>query len=134
MAKKKTVKKSVKKTVKKTAKKGVKKPIPKKAKKTKVVKKPVKKTKKKIMVIAPDERCFWVNYGPALNSILALHNALQNITEEQFKHHVNKTKNDFAMWVENVLEDSKTAAKIRKASTLNATIKAVKTALKDYNI
>jgi len=64
--------------------------------------------------------------------MLELRDVLREITDEQFQHHVNKTKNDFAVWVENILEDKKAATKIKKAKTLNTMIKAVEKALKEY--
>ena len=62
-----------------------------------------------------------------------LRDALRTITEEQFKHHVNAMKNDFAAWVEAVLGNKKTASEMRKASTIGAMIRSVEKALAQYH-
>ena len=36
--------------------------------------------------------------------------------DEVFLHHVNEEKNDFAEWVEHVLEDARCAAELRKTT------------------
>jgi hypothetical protein len=131
------VKKAVKKT-KKITKKSVKKTISKssasKKKKVSTKKSSTAKGRKKALVVAVGDSCFWVNYGPALRDLLELRNALYSISEEQFKHHVNEIRNDFAIWVEGVLEDKKAAIRIKKSKTVNAMIKAVEKSLKEYNI
>ncbi len=147
MVKKKTVRKVVKKTTKKvkTATKKTVKKVKKIAKK-KTVKKTsrrknigvkkiaLKKRGKKVLVIAVGDTCFWVNYGPALRDLLELRNTLREINEEQFKHHVNEIRNDFADWVGDVLEDKKTALQIKKTKTINSMLRVVEKALKDYKI
>ncbi len=144
MVKKKTVKKAVRKVVKKTTKKAktvtkktVKKVANKKIAKQKnigVKKIASKKREKKVLVIALGDRCFWVNYGPALGNLLELRDTLREINEEQFKHHVNEIRNDFADWVKDVLKDKKTALQIKKTKTINSMLKVVEKALKDYQV
>lgn len=135
---KKTVKKSVKKIYKKPSrrsglvKKTKSKKIAVKKKKVIIKKKLANKKGKKILVIAIGDSCFWVNYGPALRDLLELRNALHEISEDQFKHHVNAIRNDFAEWVGDVLKDKKTAVQIKKTKTVHAMKKAVEKALKDY--
>jgi len=141
---KKSTKKSPKKTVtkKKVAKKksSVTKSVKKVSTTTKTTKKsPVKKTnkrkisrKKMVLISASPDNCFWIQYGPVVKNIFELQDALINITEEQFKHHVNSMKNDFAVWVEEILNDEECAKNIKKAKSTKAMIKAVENALKYY--
>ena len=89
---------------------------------------------KKVLVVAVGDSCFWVNYGPVLKDLLELRNILYEINEEQFRHHVNEMRNDFAEWVGGVLEDKKAAIQIKKTKTVNAMIKAVEKSLKEYKI
>lgn len=147
MAKKKIVKKNLKKTTtkkkvsrKKTSVKKATKRIVKSTKK-RIVKKNIKKTtvkqrktvlKKNILVAVSPDKYFWIQYGPAVKDILGLKNALLDIKNEQFKHHVNSMKNDFAVWIEEVIEDERCAEKIKKAKTLKAMIKVLENTLKRY--
>ncbi len=93
-----------------------------------------KKRGKKVLVIAVGDRCFRVNYGSALRDLLELRDTLRDINEEQFNHHVNEIRNDFADWVGDVLEDKKTALHIIKTKTINSMLKVVEKALKDYQV
>ena len=126
---KKSAKKKAKKVVKKTAVKAIK---TSKVKKVAVKKRTKKKTSKKILITATGDRCFWVNYGPPVKDLFELFDILSVINEEQFRHHVNEFKNDFAEWVEYVLEDKETAGKIKKTKTASAMAKVVGNSLKGY--
>ncbi len=148
----KTAKKVVKKVAKKipakkktSAKKGVMKSTPKKVPKESLVKtkKSVgkksktsakkKKTVKKTLVVAMGDQCFWINSGPEVKDLIELKDILSEINKEQFIHHVNNMKNDFAVWVEDVLCDKKCADKIRRSKTIPAMIKNIERALLEYH-
>lgn len=76
---------------------------------------------------APADRCFWVNHGPILRNLRELSDALATgISDEQFAHHVTGERNDFATWVEVVLEHSECAQALRRASTRVGAARAVK--------
>lgn len=114
-ATKKATKKVTKKAVKKTAKKAVKKTAKKATKKT--TKKTTTKASKKVkaLVCAPDDKCFWTTDGQVLQNLEELKFAFGSMDDEVFMHHVGKEKNDFADWVEQVLQDAECAAALRKA-------------------
>ncbi len=78
--------------------------------------------------------CFWINNGPILRNLKELRDALGSISEESFKFHVNKEKNDFAAWVKDALKDETLSKRLLKVKTLKAFIKAVEDRLKKYNI
>lgn len=107
----KKVAKSVKKSAKKAAKKG-----------------------KKNLVHAPAEQCFWVTDGTILSNLVELSDALDVMADDVFSHHVARGKNDFADWVEHVLEDAELATKIRKAKKPKTAHKTVVTRLKIYSL
>ena len=95
----------------------------------------MKKTKQKLVAInAEDELCFWVNNGPVLKNLEDLKNALEKISEETFKYHVNKGKNDFASWVKNVLNDKILANKLARIKTVKTMTKTIEEGLKKYKI
>ena len=91
------------------------------------------KTKKLTGINAKGELCFWINDGLILSNLRDLKNALKKIDEEKFKYHVNKEKNDFAVWVKNILQDKALSNKLAKIKTLKPTIKAVEERLKKYS-
>jgi hypothetical protein len=85
------------------------------------------------LVEAPSGKAFWVNFGPIVNNLRGLRDALaHDITDQQFTHHVSGSRNDFAAWVEEVLCDASCATALRRAKTREAAVRAVETALKRY--
>lgn len=51
---------------------------------------------------AGDKQSFRLNNGKTANTLQELYNALTGISEEEFTHHCNNKKNDFANWIEAV--------------------------------
>lgn len=130
--KKKAAKKAVKKApAKKAAKKATKRVAKKTTKKT-AAKKATKKSVKKSLVYAPDQQSFWVSDGQILNSLLALRDALAEMEKEVYKYHADGWQNDFAQWVEVVLNDTKCATDLRKAKTPKSARTVVVRHLKFY--
>jgi len=106
--------KTIAKKVTSTAKKGTsKKAAPKKV--TKGKKATPKKAHIRALVCAIGEECFWTHDGKVLENLADLQMAFGTMDEEVFLHHANKEKNDFADWVEYVLQDLECAAMLREA-------------------
>jgi hypothetical protein len=105
-----------------------------KAKSTKTVAKKsvVKKAEFKAMVCAVDGECFWTRDGRILQNLQDLHLAFGSMDEEIFLHHANTEKNDFADWVEHVLEDLDVAVELRTAKERTEAEKMLATHLKSY--
>lgn len=102
----------------------------------KVVKKKLSAVKtskdKKQLVRTSTEYSFWMTDGQILNSLLELEGAFATMHKDVFLHHVTDDKNDFADWVEYVLDDHVCAAQLRAAMTAKKAQVAVKKALKGY--
>ncbi len=111
--KKEVAKKIVKKAVVKKA--TVSKTVAKKAPKKAVKKTAEKKSVFKALVCAIDGECFWTRDGRILQNLADLHLAFGSMDDEIFLHHANTEKNDFADWVEYVLQDLDTAVELRTA-------------------
>lgn len=60
---------------------------------------------------------FWVNDGSILHDLRELAQALTTMETAVFAYHVQTGKNDFADWVEQVLNDVACAAALRTATT-----------------
>ena len=94
---------------------------------------PKETTNFKAMVCASDGECFWTRDGRILQNLEDLHMAFGSMDEEVFLHHVNKERNDFADWVEQVLADLDCAVKLRKATELGKAHTVLQSHLKKYS-
>ena len=73
-----------------------------------------------------EEKKFWVNDGSILKNLKELPDALKQMSDETFMHHVNENKNDFANWVEDVVGERKLARELRSLNSRAAMMTAVK--------
>ncbi len=64
---------------------------------------------------APTDKHFIVADGNKIKSVAELACALETMSEEVFKHHVNEARNDFASWINDVFDEKNLAAKIAAA-------------------
>jgi hypothetical protein len=87
---------------------------------------PRKRAAAVVLADAPPDKCFWVHCGPILKNLRELREALvDSISDEQFAYHVARERNDFAVWVEEVLGDATCAKALRRARTRRAALRAV---------
>lgn len=110
---------------------------PKKVAVKKVAKKATSKIKTNALrplTYAANEKSFWLQDGQVLNSLMALNEALSEMEKSVFSHHVTKEKNDFADWVEQVLNDVDCANALRKAKTPKTAQTVVVKSLRFYQI
>jgi hypothetical protein len=138
-AKKVTKKATAKKAVKKAPAKKITKQATKKAAKKAPAKKSAKKTTaktntKKPLVLAPNDKSFWVTNGAVLNSLVALRDALDEMEKEVYSYHVTKEHNDFASWVDAVLCDSQCALELKRAQSPVKAKSVVTRRLKVYSV
>lgn len=61
---------------------------------------------KQLLEDVAKEEVFYVNDGSVLNNLFDLLDCLKRISPEEFEHHVNKSKNDFAGWLKSAVGDS----------------------------
>ncbi len=93
-----------------------------------------KKVHLRALVCAPGEKCFWTTDGQILEDLNQLQIAFGSMDEEVFLHHVTKEKNDFADWVEYVLEDAACASDLRRTKKPKSARTVVIRHLRSYNI
>lgn len=131
------------KITKKTTKKTVAKKAPVKQTTKNIAKKNTKKTTKenvagkqkvRALVCASGEECFWTTDGSVLENLHELHIAFGSMDDEVFLHHVSLQKNDFADWVEQVLDDAMCAAALRKAKKPASAASVLIKHLRQYDI
>jgi hypothetical protein len=75
----------------------------------------VSKGEKRALVCAQGERCFWTTDGRIISNLVELRDMLNSMAQEVFSYHVTREKNDFADWIQYVLEDADLASDFRKA-------------------
>ncbi|MBI2133967.1 hypothetical protein HYU11_04765 [Candidatus Woesearchaeota archaeon] len=80
---------------------------------------------KKMLSECRPEYSFWINNGPIVKSLNELSSGLKGITDVQFTHHLNKEKNDFSKWVNDVIGDAELAEDLKKVKTKTAAIKKI---------
>ena len=94
-------------------------------------KKPVDKCE---LVQASNEQCFWVTDGRVLGNLIELRDALESMSDDIYAYHVTKERNDFADWIEYVLQDSELAGSVRKSKKAKSAHGVVVTRLRIYSI
>lgn len=60
----------------------------------------------------PAENAFVLFNGPKINNLYELSEALENMKDTSFRHHVTGQKNDFSNWLRDVIGDNELAAKL----------------------
>lgn len=90
--------------------------------------------KKASLVHAVGPECFWVMNGEILSNLLELRDALDHMTEDVFKYHVAKGRNDFADWVASVLKDRELGAALKKSRKPSTARIVIVRRLKAYNV
>jgi hypothetical protein len=71
------------------------------------------------------EESFWINYGPVVNSISALRDAIKAMSEEQYRYHTTRGTNDFASWIRHCFTNEAVAGRVEKATTKAGAVKAL---------
>jgi len=84
----------------------------------------------RILGNVPLENRFWCCNGAVLNNLQELESALNNMSEESFKHHANDERNDFTNWVKEIIKDEKLAKDLSKAKTKATAVKKVNARIK----
>ena len=90
--------------------------------------------KKKELVHALPEQAFWVVNGQILTNLIELRDALSIMSDDVFMHHVTKDRNDFADWIETVLQDAEIAHALRKSKKSNTSRDVIVQKLRFYTI
>ena len=76
------------------------------------------------------EKYFWLQDGTAIKNLFELANSLAKMPKKAFSYHVTKEKNDFSMWVRDVIKDKELAEKIDSIKTAKTMGKYIKERLK----
>ena len=72
---------------------------------------------RRLLIDVQDDKKFHVVNGATLKNIHELALLLETISNEEFMHHVNDERNDFARWIEGSVGDSELASRIERAAS-----------------
>lgn len=73
----------------------------------------------------PPEKQFHFRDGTSIGSLDQLKEKLEGISYQEFYHHVNDEKNDFANWVRYVLRDEDLADDLEKVTSIVETVEII---------
>jgi hypothetical protein len=63
-----------------------------------------------------EEKVFWSHDGQIFKNLYELDRGLNNMSDEAYRYHANAEKNDFSVWVREVIGDDSLAKSLDKAS------------------
>ena len=88
-----------------------------------------KEEARKYLCDTSPEQCFWVNNGPILKNLGELANALPEMNNDIFHHHVNNEKNDFSSWIRDIIGDQVLANDLLSSKSKDSALKKIRSRL-----
>ncbi len=80
---------------------------------------------KGILSRVPFQVSFWLCTNENLRSLADVSDALQKATDDVFRYHVNRDKNDFEVWIRDVIKDKDLAREIARVKTRETLIRKI---------
>ena len=65
----------------------------------------------------PKHKSFFLKDGTMVRNLMDLAENLDEMSEDIFRHHVSEKKDDFVVWVKNIINDVELAEKLLKSKT-----------------
>ncbi len=81
---------------------------------------------KKMLRIVPPSKSFWLCTNDYLRSLNTLAQALEESSDDVFRYHVDKYKNDFSTWVKDVIDDKDLAREISRIKTRYTLVRKIR--------
>jgi hypothetical protein len=74
----------------------------------------LKVLREKVLSDCPPDKAFWTCHGTIVRNLNELKNTIGGLNDYAFRYHVNSdnSKNDFAVWINDVLEDHDLAKRL----------------------
>jgi hypothetical protein len=86
---------------------------------------------KKILRVVPLSKSFWLCTNEYLRSLNTLADALERVSDDVFRYHVDKYKNDFATWVKDAVDDKDLAREISRIKTRYTLVRKIRENLEE---
>lgn len=80
---------------------------------------------KGILSRVPFQVSFWLCTNENLRGLADVYEALQKATDDVFRYHVNRDKNDFEVWIRDVVKDKDLAREIARVKTRATLIRKI---------
>ena len=80
---------------------------------------------KAILAKVPLQVSFWLCTNENLRSLNDISDALQKATDDVFRYHVNRDKNDFETWIRDIIKDKDLAREIARVKTRDTLIRKI---------
>ena len=81
----------------------------------------------------PEEHIFHFRDGDQAHNLEDLRNVINDMSDDEFTHHVDPVNNDFANWVEFVYKKPEVAGDMRKVTTQKQTIEVLDAEIGKYS-
>ena len=81
---------------------------------------------KGILSRVPFSVSFWLCTNESLRSLADVYEALERATDEVFRYHVNRDKNDFEVWIREVIKDKDLAREIARVKTKDTLVRKIR--------
>ncbi|MBI2145175.1 hypothetical protein HYU18_02525 [Candidatus Woesearchaeota archaeon] len=78
-----------------------------------------------ILARVPTQASFWLCTNENLRSISEISKALQEASDDVFRYHVNRDKNDFEAWIRDTVKDKDLAREIARVKTRETLIRKI---------
>ncbi|MBI2144405.1 hypothetical protein HYU17_04630 [Candidatus Woesearchaeota archaeon] len=78
-----------------------------------------------ILAKVPAHVSFWLCTNENLRSLVELSEALAMATDDVFRYHVNRDKNDFEAWIREIVKDKDLAREIARVKTKETLIRKI---------
>ncbi len=82
-------------------------------------------TARGVLAKVPLNVSFWLCTNENLRSLADLSAALQKADDEVFRYHVNRDKNDFEVWIREVIKDKDLAREIARVKTKETLVRKI---------
>ena len=89
------------------------------------MRRPNAKEAKKILAKVPLDVSFWLCTNHYLRSLKELSSTLENISDDTFRYHVNRDKNDFEAWIRQIVKDKELSREISRIKTKETLVRKV---------
>jgi hypothetical protein len=88
--------------------------------------------KRKKPVTAKPENYFVLVTGVPLKNLKELANALENMNDWVFHHHVNESRNDFSSWIKGILKEDELAEEVKSLNSKDMEIRILQHLVNKY--
>ena len=80
---------------------------------------------RRILGRVSEENAFWLCTNENLQSLTSLVRSLEKVDDDVFRYHVTRDKNDFEMWIRDIVEDKDLAREIARVKTKETLIRKI---------